>query len=69
MKSWGAILLPLAVALIGLAEFLPRLMTGTFGTPQVLGLMIIGICLGVAGAAAQARFKARADRARAGRER
>lgn len=57
MKSWAAILLPLAVGVIGLAEFLPRMRTGPFGTPQIIGLMIIGICFGIAGAAAQARFK------------
>lgn len=57
MKSWWAILLPLAIAVIGLAEFLPRLQSGAFGVTQILGLMIVGVCLGVAWGAASARFK------------
>lgn len=57
MKSWWAILLPLAIGVIGLAEFIPRFRAGAFGTPQILGLMIVGVCFGIAWGAASARFK------------
>ncbi|TAN20653.1 MAG: hypothetical protein EPN33_14910 [Acidobacteria bacterium] len=57
MKSWWAILLPLAIGVIGLAEFIPRFRTGAFGTQQIFGLVIVGICFGIAWGAASARFK------------
>lgn len=57
MKSWWAILLPLVIGVIGLAEFIPRLRTGAFGMSQVLGLMIVGVCFGIAWGAAAARFR------------
>ncbi|MGH9465964.1 MAG: hypothetical protein ACRD1Y_01290 [Terriglobales bacterium] len=59
MKSWWAILLPLALGLIGLGEFLPRLRSGSYGLPQILGLMIVGVCFGVAWGGLQARRKSK----------
>lgn len=57
LKSWIAILLPLLIALVCMAELWPYLRAGRFGLGGVIVLMVAGVCVGIAWGAFQARRK------------